>query len=74
MNLVNKLREISKKYKLNENLNLKLVGNDGEVFEGPYSGFTQALDNEPEIASIEIKMNGHILSLDENEIRSIEVI
>ncbi|MDK0740549.1 hypothetical protein P7A62_02375 [Clostridium perfringens] len=44
-----------KAYKLNNNLKLKIKTIDGNIVIGPYEGFTQALYNEPEIASIEIK-------------------
>ena len=44
-----------KAHKLNNNLKLKIKTIDGNIIIGPYEGFTQALDNEPEIASIEIK-------------------
>ena len=44
-----------KAYKLNNNLKLKIKTIDGNIVIGPYEGFTQALYNEPEISSIEIK-------------------
>ena len=74
IDLVKELRTINSKYNLNENLKLKIITNDDKVFKAPFYGCTQALDNEPEIASIELKMDGYILSLYENEIKSIEVI
>lgn len=73
-NLVETLRDIMKTHKLNNNLKLKIKTIDGNIVTGPYEGFTQALDNEPEIASIEIKKEGYSLELYENEIKSIEVI
>lgn len=73
-NLVEELRKIMKKHKLNSELNLKVVTVDGKVFIGPYNGFTQALDNEPEIASICIARTGYGIEIYENEIKSIEVI
>lgn len=73
-NLVKELREIMKKHKLNSELNLKIVTIDGEVITGPYGGFTQALDNEPETASICISKVGYGIEIYENEIKSIEVI
>ena len=73
-NLVEELREIMKKHKLNNELNLKIVTVDGEVITGPYGGFTQALDNNPEVASICISKNGYGIEVYENEIKSIEVI
>ena len=73
-NLVEELREIMKKHKLNSELNLKIVTIDGEVITGSYGGFTQALDNEPEVASICISKIGYGIEIYENEIKSIEVI
>lgn len=73
-NLVEELREIMKQHKLNSELNLKIVTVDGEIITGPYGGFTQALDNEPEIASISISKTGYGIEMYENEIKSIEVI
>lgn len=74
MNLVNELRELSKKIKLDKNLKLRIILKDGDVVEGPYGGFTQALDNEPEIASLSISKEGYNIELYENEIKSIEAI
>lgn len=73
-NLVEELRAIMKKHKLNSELNLKIVTFDGKVITGPYGGFTQALDNEPEVASICISKIGYGIEIYENEIKSIEVI
>ena len=49
--------------------------NDNE-FIGKAEGFTQALDNEPEIASIDIEneKDSKLYELYENEIKSIEII
>lgn len=74
IDLVKELRKINLKHKIDENIKLKIIDNEGKVFKAPFYGCTQALDNEPEIASIELKMDGYILSLYENEIKSIEVI
>ncbi|HAT4125223.1 TPA: hypothetical protein I9Z60_001575 [Clostridium perfringens] len=63
-----------KTYKLDNNLKLKIKTVDGNIIIGPYEGFTQALDNEPEIASIELKRDGYNIELYENEIKFIEVI
>lgn len=73
-NLVEELRKIMKKYELNSELNLKIITVDGEIITGPYGGFTQALDNEPEIASICISKAGYGIEIYENEIKFIEVI
>ncbi|MDU4953471.1 MAG: hypothetical protein SO128_13170 [Clostridium cadaveris] len=73
-NLVDTLRTIMKTHKLNNELRLKVTSIDGTVVTGPYGGFTQALDNEPEIASISITKQGYGIEIYENEIKSIEVI
>lgn len=73
-NLVETLRDIMKTHKLDNSLKLKIKTTDGNIVVGPYGGFTQALDNEPEIASIEIKEDGYNIELYENEIKSIEII
>lgn len=76
VNLVEELRSIKKMYKLNKDLILKVVSVDGDTIIGPYERFTQALDNEPEIASIDIGSGntGWGYEIYENEIKSIEVI
>ncbi|MDM0453917.1 hypothetical protein QTH16_04630 [Clostridium perfringens] len=73
-NLVETLRNIMKTHKLDNSLKLKIKTIDGNIIIGPYEGFTQALDNEPEIASIEIKKEGYNIELYENEIKSIETV
>ena len=72
-NLVEALREIMKNHELNNKIDLKVITLDGKVITGPYGGFTQALDNEPEIASICIEKIGYGIEIYENEIKSIEV-
>ena len=49
---------------------------DGTIVEGVGDFFIQPLDNEPEIAEIEIRdlETGSIICILENEIQSIEVI
>lgn len=74
MNLVEELRKVMKTKELNNKLILKITCVDGQIIQGPYDGYTQALDNEPEIASIYIKKDGYSIELYENEIKSIEAI
>lgn len=83
MNLCNRLQEIEKKYTLNKELTLKVVCDGNTYFTGTneligqYAGYTQALDNEPEIAQLELKIPQYpsgIVALLETEIKSIEVI
>lgn len=73
-NLVEALREIMKNHELNNKIDLKVITLDGKVITGPYGGFTQALDNEPEIASICIEKIGYGIEIYENEIKSIGII
>lgn len=56
------------------NKSIKVTCLEGEVFQGQCTDYTQALDNEPEIASIGIKSNGISYELYENEIKSIEIV
>ena len=56
--------------------NIKVVCTDGKEIVGFCEIFTQAIDNEPEIASItikEVERNGYTEIL-QNEIKSIEMI
>lgn len=54
--------------------NIKVICTDGQVIAGYCSNFTQALDNEPEIASITIDNPPGLIEIIQNEIESIEVI
>ena len=74
MELLKEMKKINSKYKLNSELKLKIICIDGQIIEGSYGGYTQALDNDPEIASISIKKNNQYIEIDENEIKSIEVM
>lgn len=83
MDLCNRLREIAEKYTLDKNLTIRVICVEVTYFTGTkeligkYDGYIQALDNEPEIAQLELKIpqyaNG-IVSLLETEIKSIDVI
>jgi hypothetical protein len=53
---------------------IKVICNNGKVFEGKCTDYTQALDNEPEIDSIGLKTTGLSYELYQNEIKSIEVV
>lgn len=55
---------------------IKIITTDKQEFIGKAIGFTQALDNEPEIASIDIRNeeDNRVYELYENEIKSIEVV
>ncbi|RDY22610.1 hypothetical protein CHF27_012505 [Romboutsia maritimum] len=59
---------------LDRELKLKVTCTNGKIIEGTYESYTQALDNEPEIASIGIKTKDINYELYENEIESLEVI
>ena len=53
--------------------NIKVTCIEDQVIKGKCNGYTQALDNEPEIASISIARVGYSIEIYENEIKSIEV-
>lgn len=57
---------------LNNNAMLRVVCTDNIIVEGKYYGFTQALDNEPEIAQLDIlSKDGKVIGLYETEILKI---
>lgn len=59
----------------NTGKNIKVTLLDGQIIIGFCRGFTQAIDNEPEIAEIDIELeNGHLTGAFQDEIESIEVI
>lgn len=76
MNLLEELKNLNNLNKLNNNTVLKITCLDSQVCKGTYYGYTSALDNEPEIAEIEIRdlETGSIICILENEIKSIDVI
>lgn len=52
---------------------VKVTCINGTIVKGFYSIYTQALDNDPEIASITIERdNGSLIEIYENEIQNIE--
>ena len=75
MNLIRELKKIYAEHGETGTLNMRVTCLDGKIIEGQYLGFTSALDNEPEIAHIDIS-GGEDWSygLYENEIEKIEVI
>ncbi len=77
MNLYKRLNEIEEKYFLTKELKLRVRCNSGMVVEGYYDGYTDALNNEPEITQLEIRRSNKYpgtTSFFETEIESIEVI
>lgn len=56
-----------------EGKQIRVTCNDGKVFIGKCTDYTQALDNEPEIDSIGLETTGLSYEIYENEIKSIEV-
>ena len=52
------------------NLTLK----EGEVLRGKVIEYTRAIDNDPEIDSIDIEVKDKIYEIYENEIKSIEIL
>lgn len=55
---------------------IKLCNFEGIEVEGRCIGYTQALDNEPEVEEIDIKREGYsgIIGVTAPEIKSIEII
>lgn len=54
--------------------NIKITCIDNQIITGKCDSYTQALDNEPEIASISIDRGSYGIEIYENEIESIEII
>ncbi len=55
--------------------NVKATLLNGQIITGFCRGFTQAIDNEPEIAEIDIELeNGQLTGAFQDEIESIEVL
>lgn len=57
-----------------EGKEIKVTCKSGRIFKGKCIDYTQSLDNEPEIDSIGLNVNGISYELYENEIKSIEII
>lgn len=72
MNLLDELRKIEN---LSGKTRLKILCTEGITITGNYAGYVSALDNEPEVAQIDIDGdNGAYYGIEEAEIESIEVI
>ena len=79
MNLYDKLREIKKTHKLSTGLKLRVhfKEKNRKPCEGYYDGYTDALDNEPEITQLEMRLfydYPGTVSMYETEIEDIEVV
>jgi hypothetical protein len=53
---------------------VKITLGEDEVLQGKCVEFTKAIDNDPEIDSIDIKVKDKVYEIYENEIKSIEVL
>lgn len=53
---------------------IKVTCLSGKMFQGKCTDYTQAIDNEPEVASIGVDAKGVSYELYENEIKNIETI
>lgn len=83
MNLCEELKKISKTHTIDGNLKLKITVDKPTYFTGTnevignFVCYTQAIDNTPEIAQIDLKIpqypSGYVVLL-ETEIKSIEVL
>lgn len=69
MNLWEELKRIDK---ISGKTKIKVVLLDESVLVGFYDGYTSSLDNDPPIASIDVRTEDGLYELYENEIRSIE--
>lgn len=77
MDLLQKLRKISKKYGLNKYTRLEIICVDGKKVTGYYDGYVSALDNEPETAQIDVISDNYkagITGILETEIVDIRLI
>jgi len=55
--------------------NIKVKLYDGQIITGFCRGFTSAVNNEPEIAEIDIELeNGQLTGAFQDEIESIEIV
>lgn len=70
MNLKEELKKING---LSVGTKLKVVLTDGTVLTGFYECYTSAIDNDPAIASIDLRVLEDIYELYENEIKRIEI-
>lgn len=70
------LNELKKIENLSDKTKLRVVCEDKITIEGEYRGYTSALNNEPEIAQLDIysEQVNTLYGLLETEIVSIEVI
>ena len=53
---------------------VKITLKDGEIMQGKCTDYIKAIDNDPEIASIDLQVNKKLYEIYENEIKSIEII
>lgn len=77
MKLYDRLNEIEKEHELTKDLKLRVKCTDGHSFDGYFDGYTDALDNEPEITQLELRRFQDYpgtVSVFETEIESVEVI
>ena len=59
---------------LRNNTKVCVTLTDGTVLTGKYLEFTQAINNDPEIASIDLQIEQEIYELYEDEIDKIEIV
>lgn len=59
---------------LRSNAKVSVTLKDGTVLTGRYLEFTQAINNDPEIASIDVQIEQEIYELYEDEIDKIEAV
>lgn len=75
MDLLKELKQVNEKCGLTGKTKLKITCINGDVLQGYYISFVSALDNEPEIAGIDISGGeDYYYGLLETEIEKIEVL
>lgn len=52
--------------------NVSITTNDGQILKGIVVDYTSALDNEPDFASITIRIGEALIEVFENEIETIK--
>lgn len=53
---------------------LRISLSDGNIIEGKCIEYTKAIENDPEIDSIDVKVKKEIYEIYENEIEKIEIL
>lgn len=68
MKLMDKVKDIK------TNTKIRVTLKDGTVLTGRYLEFTKAINNDPQIDSIDLQVQQDIYEIYENEIKNIEMV